>query len=166
MSGLTIRQGAAPLGGGVHNRGDLTIDGCTIEGNAAAMSAHGATDIGRGGGIYNTGRLTLIRSTVSGNRAEYYGGALYNDGTAAAADGRDHAPPPWRTTWPARCRTSTWLRSRTKGSRSATIAGSALTMNSGDEVRFENQTGQPHTMTRARPAGRRHLRAGDSIEVP
>ena len=95
LSGLTIRQGAAPLGGGVHNRGNLTIDSCTIEGNAATMSAHSATDIfGRGGGIYNTGRLTLVRSTVSGNRAEYYGGALYNDGTASAADGCGHGLHP------------------------------------------------------------------------
>ena len=68
LSGLTIRQGEAPLGGGVHNRGNLTIDSCTIESNTATMSAHGATDIfGRGGGIYNSGRLTLVRSTVSGN---------------------------------------------------------------------------------------------------
>ena len=66
LEGLTIRHGAGDLGGGVHNLGQLTIDGSTIEGNAATGESG---DFGRGGGIYNAGSLALTRSTLSGNCA-------------------------------------------------------------------------------------------------
>ena len=164
LSGLTIRQGAARLGGGVHNRGNLTIDSCTIEGNAATMSAHSATDIfGRGGGIYNSGQLTLVRSTVSGNRAEYYGGALYNDGAAAAGAAVTASTLANNLASPL---PDQYLVAVTNaGLAIGGAAGSALTTNSGDEVRFENQTGQSHTLTvPTPPAGVSCDR--NSIDVP
>ncbi len=54
LNGLTIRQGAGALGGGVHNRGNLTIDGCTIESNAAINGYNNSGVMvakGEGGGI-------------------------------------------------------------------------------------------------------------------
>ena len=103
LEGLTIRHGAGDLGGGVHNLGQLTIDGSTIEGNAATGESG---DFGRGGGIYNAGSLTLTRSTLSGNRRSNTAARLYN----AGPDVRDHGDtrpsprPPWPTTWRAAAR--------------------------------------------------------------
>jgi len=79
LSNLTIRHGVAAGGGGILNWGTLTINNCTISGNAAA-SSYSAT----GGGIYNSGTLTINASTLSGNAGStnfIYGGAIYNSGT-------------------------------------------------------------------------------------
>ena len=59
---VTIANGnaAGASGGGIDNRGTLTITNSTFSGNSAA---------GVGGGIYNIGTLTITNSTFSGNSA-------------------------------------------------------------------------------------------------
>ena len=61
ISGLTIRRGSAPLGGGIFNGGTLTLSNCTISDNSV--------DNQLGGGIFNVGTLTLRSSKVQGNHA-------------------------------------------------------------------------------------------------
>jgi len=84
ISGLTITNGAAirvgeSLGGGIYNRGTLTLINSTVSGNFSGFV---------GGGIYNSGSLTLINSTVSGNTASAnvtgmpfaFGGGIHHGG--------------------------------------------------------------------------------------
>jgi hypothetical protein len=106
ISGLTIKRGSSPLGGGVFNGGRLTLSHCTISGNSQDNQLGGgifnaATLIvrnssiqgnhagrpgrpGQGGGIHNSvaGDLTLEDSLVFGNSADGLGsgGGLYNAG--------------------------------------------------------------------------------------
>jgi uncharacterized repeat protein (TIGR01451 family) len=61
-------------GGGIHNGGTLTLNDCTVSGNAVSSGEY----YGAGGGIYNYGPLTLNSSTVSGNHAAGYGGGIFN----------------------------------------------------------------------------------------
>lgn len=66
ISGLTISPtnfGCLPCsgGGGIWNAGTLTIENCTITGNALPSGSAG------GGGILNTGTLAIVSSTISGN---------------------------------------------------------------------------------------------------
>ncbi len=57
---MTISNGSAVYGGGIHNDGGtLTVSNSTLSGNCAAQ----------GGGIYNFGTLTVSNSTLSGNSA-------------------------------------------------------------------------------------------------
>ena len=66
MSGMTIRNGQAPGGGGgIWNDGLLTIANCAVTGNRASDEA---------GGIWNEGTLTMTNSTISGNSATHGGG--------------------------------------------------------------------------------------------
>ncbi len=65
LSGLTIANGHAVDGSGIHNNGALTVTNSTLSNNTAS----GTADT-RGGGIYNNdGTLTLTHSTLSGNTA-------------------------------------------------------------------------------------------------
>jgi hypothetical protein len=113
LSGLTISNGRGRAsaysgdfydgqGGGILNRGTLTIGGCTMTGNSAengggiyntgtltvnnnsTVSDNGLPGIGFGGGIYNAGTLTVSNSTVSGNFA-WFGGGIYNTGGATVS---------------------------------------------------------------------------------
>jgi hypothetical protein len=59
-------------GGGVYNKGTLTLSQCTLTGNTASSSS--------GGGVFNSGTLTLTQSTLSGNTASF-GGGVFNIGT-------------------------------------------------------------------------------------
>ena len=60
-------------GGGIFaEAGTLSLDGCTITGNASGSGTTG----GSGGGIRAMGSLTLEKSTVSGNHAAASGGGL------------------------------------------------------------------------------------------
>ena len=69
LNSLTITNGYASAGGGILNKGTLTINRCTIAGNSVASG-------GGGGGIYNNlGVLTLNECTVAGNSAAVGGGA-------------------------------------------------------------------------------------------
>ena len=82
VSGLTIRNGSAPAGGGIRNGSDssLTVSDCVISGNAAD---------GNGGGIQNWGAratsLVIDASTLANNRADSDGGGISNEFEAAAA---------------------------------------------------------------------------------
>jgi hypothetical protein len=68
--------GAAGFGGGLHNDGTLTLTNCTVSGNFATSPRDGY-----GGGLANFGTLTLMNSTVSGNFASGGGGGIENSGT-------------------------------------------------------------------------------------
>jgi len=73
VSGMTIARGAGFRGGGIENRGRLTLTGVAVTGNR--------TD-GFGGGIGNTGTLVLTGSTVDANQAPgALGGGIFNAGT-------------------------------------------------------------------------------------
>ena len=88
------------FGGGILNRGTLTITNSTLRGNTVGGRPSGlggianfgrvtitnrtlsrnnadAFGIGGGGGIYNAGTLTINNGTVSGNSAQK-GGGMYN----------------------------------------------------------------------------------------
>jgi len=77
LSGLTITQGYAGIGGGIYNTpgSTLTISGCTLSDNHAGV----------GGGVYNYGAaLQIVNSTLSGNKAfddsgGGNGGAVYSN---------------------------------------------------------------------------------------
>lgn len=78
----TIARGRAYEGGGIQNKGTLTVNNSLITGN---QSDHPFED-GRGGGIYNWGRLTVINSTFTDNFVFNSGvlpvgggGAIFND---------------------------------------------------------------------------------------
>ena len=76
ISGVTIRHGkSSAQGGGIFNRGDLTLTSSTVSANAAP-----STVAGSGGGISNDGKLTITSSTISGNTAGADGGGIYNFG--------------------------------------------------------------------------------------
>jgi parallel beta-helix repeat protein len=93
LSGLTIANGNADLGGGLCNEGGrLLLTGVAIRGNRAIV----------GGGLFNDGRTTLSRVVIKGNRA-HVGSGLFNTRAAtllwrrspAANRGRapvDHTP--------------------------------------------------------------------------
>jgi hypothetical protein len=72
VSGLTIADGLAPsdfaFGGGILNRGTLTVSYSVLSGNSASA----------GGGIYNFGTLTVSNSTLSHNTADLNGGGIRN----------------------------------------------------------------------------------------
>jgi len=87
LSGLTIRNGVAydastfvdNVGGGIFNRGTLTLSNCVITGNTAPnTSAGGTNSLGFGGGIFSDkgSQLTVINSTFSANQAGAAGGGI------------------------------------------------------------------------------------------
>ncbi len=102
LSGLTITNGAGSLvGGGISNRGTLTLNNSTVSDNRASsgggihnfnsgtltltnstLSGNLVSGSGRGGGISNSGTVTLASSTLSGNGAtDSTGGGIRNAGT-------------------------------------------------------------------------------------
>ena len=88
LRGLTISNGQSldlDGGGGIYNRGNLTLTDCAVAGNTVAAPAGVG---GNGGGIFNaTGAtLTLLRSTFDNNSASQFGGAIYNDATLSATN--------------------------------------------------------------------------------
>ena len=72
LRNLTVEKGSADLGGGggVLNRGTLTVSGSTISDNRAPG--------GPGGGIANLGTAAVSGSTLSDNLASDYGGGISN----------------------------------------------------------------------------------------
>ncbi len=80
LNSLTVINGSAPAGGGIMNNGTLTLNDCSLAGNAV-------TSGGGGGGIYNNlGTLTLNQCTVGGNSATAgngAGGGIFNLSTGA-----------------------------------------------------------------------------------
>ena len=75
ISDLTITAGNTDGGGGINNKGTLTLTDSAISDNKAGSF---------GGGIANTrGTLTVTRSTISGNTADDdVGGGISNKGSA------------------------------------------------------------------------------------
>jgi uncharacterized repeat protein (TIGR01451 family) len=61
-------------GGGIDNDGNLTLNDCTVSGNAVSSGEY----YGAGGGIHNNGAATLNHCTVSGNTNDMYGGGIYS----------------------------------------------------------------------------------------
>ncbi|KAF0107833.1 MAG: filamentous hemagglutinin family outer membrane protein [Anaerolineaceae bacterium] len=56
-------------GGGIYNRGTLTITNSTLKNNTAASS---------GGGLYNLGKVNISASLFEKNTAENFGGGIFN----------------------------------------------------------------------------------------
>src|SRR6266853_4843921 len=73
IANLTVRGGnaAGEAGGGIRNRGTLSLNNVTLSANASGIN---------GGGLLNLGTLTLTNTTVSGNTASTDGGGIYNGG--------------------------------------------------------------------------------------
>jgi hypothetical protein len=67
-------------GGGIHNKGTLTMINCTLAGNRSVSQAQG-----EGGGLYNDveGNATLVNSILWGNASATEGPQIDNDGTLA-----------------------------------------------------------------------------------
>ncbi len=92
ISGLTIRNGAVSvvpqLGGGILNRGTLTLTDSTLSGNRAIGGTGFPEPSATGGGLYNYGSATLTNTTVTENRSDYWGGGIYNapTGTLTVSD--------------------------------------------------------------------------------
>jgi fibronectin-binding autotransporter adhesin len=90
MYGLTITKGLATYGGGVYNAGALSLTGCVVSNNTAAIG---------GGGIYNAGgSVTLTNCTISGNAASGTqsapglsgnGGGIYTNGGSLIVSNTD-----------------------------------------------------------------------------
>jgi hypothetical protein len=101
LNSLTLTNGSANDGyggGGILNYSTLTLNQCTLAGNAAAGNVGGGVEndgtntlnectltgdsAGIGGGLFNYGTLMLNECTVSGNSANsgYGGGGVYNFG--------------------------------------------------------------------------------------
>jgi len=74
LSHLEISDGVADQGGGIYNRGKLTVNNCAIGGSYATAS---------GGGVYNAanGVLAVTASVIRDNAAAVNGGGLANWGT-------------------------------------------------------------------------------------
>jgi len=109
VTDLTIRRGKAPndmsawwiymSGGGIYNRGNLTLTHCVIKENESGDGDNGEPG-GHGGGIYSVGTLVIDHCAITDNRAgnggntygEYrggpggHGGGIYN---AAALSMKD-----------------------------------------------------------------------------
>ena len=81
ISGLTISNGSSGSGGGITNRGTLTLTGCTISGNTASVAGGGVQNDGSN----STATLNLINSTVSGNTASSFGAGIMNEGFQGSA---------------------------------------------------------------------------------
>jgi hypothetical protein len=77
IEGVTIRNGYAEGGGGIHNSGVLTVSNAIISGSYSTVE---------GGGIRNWGTLTVLQSTISGNYGDYSGGGIRNYGTLTVTD--------------------------------------------------------------------------------
>ena len=109
LQGVTIRNGSiGGYGGGIYNRGNLTVDNSIVSGNTAIKgggiynkapltiqngsliggSGAGNTATGDGGGIYNETSLTTVdASTINGNTATGDGGGIYVEKGALIVDG-------------------------------------------------------------------------------
>ena len=77
ISGVTITNGSAPVGGGVYSAGSLTLTNTTVSSSVTTGPGGGQ---GNGGGIDSaSGSLTLTSCTITANHANSsgYGGGVY-----------------------------------------------------------------------------------------
>jgi nitrous oxidase accessory protein NosD len=72
VANLTIQHGASHTGGGIYNRGNLTVHDCVIALNTAEYY---------GGGVYNAGTLTLATTEIHDNSSAVIGGGILSYGT-------------------------------------------------------------------------------------
>jgi hypothetical protein len=80
ITGVTVRDGFGYFGGGIDNRGNLTVTHSIVSGN-------GVRDDGDGGGIFNLGGRLLIKSSiVVGNTADRGGGGVFSLGELIIVD--------------------------------------------------------------------------------
>jgi hypothetical protein len=101
INGLTITGGdasATGIGGGIYNRGSLSLSNSTVTGNSAQMGGgiyndqfgtmtmsgdtvnNNTATGGNGGGIFNYGTMTVINCTIAANHTSNLGGGIANDG--------------------------------------------------------------------------------------
>lgn len=71
FSSCMFDDNCADYGAGIFNRGTVTLENCTLEGNWAEEM---------GGAVYNAGTLIIKNTELKGNTARI-GGGLYNGGT-------------------------------------------------------------------------------------
>ena len=84
MTGLEIRNGNSLAdGGGIGNRGVLTVKDSWIHNNWAQ---YGGGGIWNRGGFFGEGKLTLENSQVDFNRAGVSGGGIHTEGNATITD--------------------------------------------------------------------------------
>jgi predicted outer membrane repeat protein len=73
ISGVTLANGRADVGGGIYNQGTLLLDHVNVTSNESTG--------GQGGGIYSVGALVITESTVNSNTAFSHasasGGGIY-----------------------------------------------------------------------------------------
>ena len=77
-NGIGTLDSYSVLGGGILNKGTLTVDHCTIQNNGYYTSPWDSTPGTYGGGIYSSGDLTVTDSTISNNLANG-GSGIYLD---------------------------------------------------------------------------------------
>ena len=84
ISGLTIRHGyrLSDVGGGILNKGKLTITDCAIEGNRTDYDGGGIAS----GGPENPATLDVVRCTIRSNVASGFGGGLGMAGPTTIRD--------------------------------------------------------------------------------
>lgn len=71
----TLHNNLAGEGGGIANRGTLTLTHTTLRDNTSGVNSGG-------GGLWNNGTATLTHNTLSGNHTDGGGGGVWNNGTA------------------------------------------------------------------------------------
>jgi len=77
VSNVTIRNGLARSGGGIYNKGTLTVSETAVTGNTASQPDGCKLGCGgSGGGISNSGTLTINNSAVSGNTSTVPGSCI------------------------------------------------------------------------------------------
>ena len=88
LTGATVANNSAYDGAGLYNEGVVSITDSTFSGNTANQSQGS----GAGGGIYNIGDLTVVGSTFWGNLAggdgdcDSGGGGIWNSGAASVSN--------------------------------------------------------------------------------
>ncbi len=81
LTGVVVQNNQAGDGGGIYNRGNLTLIRSTVRNNTALRVEVDSPQFRQGGGIYHlTGLLTIRESTISDNAA-MSGGGLFNAAT-------------------------------------------------------------------------------------
>jgi hypothetical protein len=68
-------------GGGIANRGTMTITNSLISGNHSTTGSNPSGSYYGGAGINNVGPLTVDSSTITGNISDHYGGGIFHGQT-------------------------------------------------------------------------------------